>query len=292
MTLTTQLAPATDKLLSQLQLLSNSELGIGSYFDKMYSTGRPRKMSYEMVMEAFRCKTMYSCENWKGLYKCLVENKNWQLPCYGNFLKTVKTFGNFLIDLINKTVMYNYMEYIRRADKIAFVDSTPLPVCKTIRAGRHRTMKRLAKFSKSTTGWFLGLKLHLVCDYTTRKVINYSLTEANYDDRRYLANVMLSRYFLWSGSLFVTDKGYLGPKLETLAKETGNYFISGKKESKKQRGLLSQFDIYLIHNRAKIETLFSNLKLNYNLVSTRSRSKIGYFFNYIFSLFSLVNAMK
>lgn len=52
--------------------------------------------------------------------------------------------------------MYNYMEFMIRPDRVSFVDSTPLPVCKTIRAGRHKTMKGLAKFSKSTTGWYLG----------------------------------------------------------------------------------------------------------------------------------------
>ena len=292
MTLTTQQAPATNKILSQLQLLSNNELNLGHFFDKMYLTGRPRKMTYDMVIEAFRCKTTYYCETWKGVYKYLLENKNWILPCYGNFLKTVKTFTSYLVILINKTVMYNYMEFMIRPDRVSFVDSTSLPVCKTIRAGRHKTMKGLAKFSKSTTGWYLGLKLHLICDYSTRKVISYSITESTYDDRRFLGHIMLSPMFKYTKTLFVADKGYLGPKLETLARETGNYFISGKKASKKQRGLLSQFDIYLIHNHAKIETLFSNLKLNYSLVSTRSRSKLGYFFNYIFGIFSLVQGQK
>ena len=73
--------------------------------------------------------TTYYCETWKGVYKYLLENKNWILPCYGNFLKTVKTFASYLVILINKTVMYNYMEFMIRPDRVSFVDSTSLPVC-------------------------------------------------------------------------------------------------------------------------------------------------------------------
>jgi hypothetical protein len=92
--------------------------------------------------------------------------------------------------------------------------------------------------------------------------------------------------------MFVADKGYQAKWLQDLATETGNYLLTGMKSGKNQKTLASQFDIYLLHNRAKIETLFSNLKMNYNLVSTRSRSILGYVFNYIFANFSLVSGQK
>ncbi len=88
--------------------------------------------------------------------------------------------------------------------------------------------------------------------------------------------------------MFVADKGYQAKWLDELAKETNNYLITGKKKSKNQKTLASQFDIYLLHTRARIESVFSNLKLNCFLTSTRSRSVLGYLFNYVLSMYYLV----
>jgi hypothetical protein len=45
---------------------------------------------------------------------------------------------------------------------IAFIDSTPLRVCKNIRIPRHKTFVSAAGRGKSSTGWFYGFKLHLI----------------------------------------------------------------------------------------------------------------------------------
>ncbi len=47
---------------------------------------------------------------------------------------------------------------------IAFIDSTPLPVCDNLRISRHKTCKNDAERGKSSTGWFYGFKLHLSVD--------------------------------------------------------------------------------------------------------------------------------
>lgn len=98
--------------------------------------------------------------------------------------------------------------------------------------------------------------------------------------------------FLNSFSMFVADKGYQAIWLEKLAIETGNYLITGKKKSTKMRTLASQFDIFLIRTRARIESVFSNLKLNCFLANTRSRSVLGYAFNYVLSLYYLIFKRK
>lgn len=45
---------------------------------------------------------------------------------------------------------------------IAFVDSTPLRVCKNKRIKRNKVFKGIAEIGKSTIGYFYGFKLHLV----------------------------------------------------------------------------------------------------------------------------------
>lgn len=54
------------------------------------------------------------------------------------------------------------------------------------------------------------------------------------------------------------------------------------------RILAIQFDIYLLHIRARIESVFSNLKQNCFLTNTISRSVLGYLFNYISSLYFFI----
>lgn len=65
---------------------------------------------------------------------------------------------------------------------IAFVDSTPLCVCKNIRIPRHKTFKDVAGRGKSSTGWFYGFKLHLMVD-DCGEVLSFSIMRGNVDDR-------------------------------------------------------------------------------------------------------------
>lgn len=115
-------------------------------------------------------------------------------------------------------------------------------------------------------------------------IIDFQFTNAKLDDRQYLKEIMESKdKFLNSQTMFVADKGYQAKWLEELAKNTNNYLITGKKKSKNMKVLASQFDIHLLHTRARIEAVFSNLKQNCFLTSTRSRSVLGYLFNYVLS---------
>ena len=45
---------------------------------------------------------------------------------------------------------------------IAFIDSTPLPVCHNRRIERHKVFAGLAARGKTSMGWFYGFKLHLI----------------------------------------------------------------------------------------------------------------------------------
>ncbi|MBR6078962.1 MAG: hypothetical protein IKP60_02220 [Treponema sp.] len=47
--------------------------------------------------------------------------------------------------------------------KVHFVDSTPVEVCKNSKISRHRVARGYASRGKSTKGWFFGFKLHGVC---------------------------------------------------------------------------------------------------------------------------------
>jgi hypothetical protein len=60
---------------------------------------------------------------------------------------------------------------------IAFVDSTPLCVCKNSRIPRHKTFKQKAQRGKSSTGWFYGFKLHIIVD-DCGEILSFQLPKA------------------------------------------------------------------------------------------------------------------
>jgi hypothetical protein len=279
--------------VKSLLLLSELSIYDGDFdliFARYRSTGRPRLLSCSKLLECLDMKSKYACENWKGLYNCVVENRlDWKIPSYANFLKSLKSLIFFLLEMINLILYINRREFFNRSDKVAFMDATPLPVCRVIRSSRHKTMIDFAQYSKSTMGWYYGLKLHAICDYSNNNPLFISITNAKLDDRKVLEKVMQSdRLFNKTGTMFVADKGYQAKWLEELAYKTGNFLLTGKKKSKNMRILASEFDIYLLHNRAKIETFFSNLKLNNFITTTRSRSPLGFLFTYVNSIFSLI----
>jgi hypothetical protein len=72
---------------------------------------------------------------------------------------------------------------------IYYIDATKLPVCHGLREKRHRVFKGVAGKSKTSTGWFFGLKLHLVinnlCD-----IVSLRVTRGNTDDRTPSSRIM------------------------------------------------------------------------------------------------------
>jgi Transposase DDE domain len=280
----------TFKSLTILSVLSSCDGDFEIAFDKFRGCGRPRYLSLSQLLQCLDDKARFACENWKGLYNCMVQNRlDWKIPSYCNFLKSLKSLLLFLVELINLILYINRLEFFARKDKIAFMDATTLPVSKLIRSSRHKTMKQFAQYSKGTMGWYHGLKLHAVCDYSNTRALFVTITNAKLDDRQILKTVLESdKLFRNSGTMFVADKGYQASWLEEVAYQTGNYLLTGKKKSKNMKILASQFDIWLLHNRARIETFFSNLKQNNFITSTRSRSPLGYLFTYVNSICSMV----
>ena len=66
---------------------------------------------------------------------------------------------------------------------IAYVDSTPLRVCKHQRILiLHKTFKGIAQRGKCSMGWFFGFKLHLIIN-DKGEILNFMFTPGNVDDR-------------------------------------------------------------------------------------------------------------
>ena len=68
---------------------------------------------------------------------------------------------------------------------ISFVDSSSLEVCKRYRISMHKVFAGIAARSKTTKGWFYGLKLHLLINQRSG-IIKASFSSGNKDDREQL----------------------------------------------------------------------------------------------------------
>lgn len=79
-----------------------------------------------------------------------------KLPRYQNFVAHAHRTLPLLAWLLKAT--------LSTATPLRFVDSTMLPVCRHIRADRHKVAKDIATFGKNWQGWHYGFKLHASID--------------------------------------------------------------------------------------------------------------------------------
>jgi hypothetical protein len=64
--------------------------------------------------------------------------------------------------LLNVFILALICSITTRLPASSLFDSTPLKVCHNRRIYRHKVFKGYAERGKSSTGWFYGLKLHLI----------------------------------------------------------------------------------------------------------------------------------
>jgi Transposase DDE domain len=135
-------------------------------------------------------------------------------------------------------------------------------------------------------GFYYGVKLQLITDIDGLP-LDLQFTTTRLGDRDWLES-KASTIFKNQGYLFVGDKGYQGKEFQERIRNTGNYLFTGIKQSKTNKLPLAQWQLRLLKLRSRIETCFGKLKNNYNLVSTKARSPLGYMLNWILAIFSFV----
>jgi hypothetical protein len=87
--------------------------------------------------------------------------------------------------------------------KLAYVDSTHIAVCHNKRISSNQLFKAITALGKISVGWFLGFKLHVMCDLNGN-LTNLTITKGNTDGRTPVLS--LAKGFI--GKLFA-DKGYI-----------------------------------------------------------------------------------
>jgi Transposase DDE domain len=157
---------------------------------------------------------------------------------------------------------------------ISFIDSFPLIAAHIKRASSHKSLKKLARKGKTSTGWFFGMKLHIIMNHRS-EIINFAITSGNTADNNatLLDNLIGNKVI---GKL-IGDKGYLLNKemLQKLFTKGVQVITKVRKNMKNQ--FMSLEDKKLLRARGLIESVGNVLKEGLNLEHTRHRSVIGFF---------------
>ena len=155
------------------------------------------------------------------------------------------------------------------SEGVSFVDSTVLTVCHICRASRHKVFKGIAKKGKTTTGWFFGMKLHLVINHRG-EIIAWMITAGNVDDRKPVPELARGLF----GKIF-GDRGYISKALFEHLYERGLKLVTRIKANMKNT-LMDTMDKLLLYKRGIIESVINKLKSVCQIEHHRHRS-IGNF---------------
>jgi hypothetical protein len=183
---------------------------------------------------------------------------------------------NRFIELMRRAEIPLYLfvkEQCHQSQKtgIYFIDSTKLPVCYITRAHSHKVFRGFAAKGKTSTGWFYGLKLHLIIN-NLGQLINFNLTSGNKADNDVVLLFNLTKRLIGT---FYCDAGYQLKEEKKLILElnTQKCFIVKPRSNMKNAVKPLLYKDFLWHKkRSVIETVIDIQKEHLDLKINRNRS--------------------
>ena len=166
------------------------------------------------------------------------------------------------------------MTHILKGEKtgIYFIDSTKLEICHKKRTSTNKVFKGLAEVGKSSYGWFLGFKLHMVIN-NIGQIISIKITKGNVDDRQPVEELLKNL----KGSAYA-DKGYISNALTDDLKEEGITLITTHRRNMKPK-VLAAWDRAMLSKRFIIETINDQRKNISQIEHSCHRSLHGFMLN-------------
>lgn len=190
-----------------------------------------------------------------------------RLPKYKNFLQHCHRLIPVLCKILQQSLDHS--------EQVRFVDSTMLPVCKLVRADRHKVAKGIAQFGKNHQGWHYGFKLHATVS-SRGQFCDFWITPANTYDAQVLPKLANGKC-----KILVGDSHY-GARVmrEKMWREKGVIMITPPHHTQKKK-IATRWQNLLLSLRPKVEASFGILKEHFSLVSSFPRSINGYLFHYL-----------
>jgi hypothetical protein len=233
-----------------------------------YSTMRGPKcgLTVSEIMTILIMFQMIGYRNFKTFY-CGYLTAYWrqyfpELPSYNRFIELTRR-------AIFPLVIFTQLKSGKRTG-IYYIDGSCLPVCHLKRQHMHKTFKEIAKFGRTSVGWFFGVKLHLVIN-NFGQLIAFKITRGNRADSQEAYSLLKTLKGFAFG-----DKGYIGKSLFEELLKNGLKLITRKRKNMKAEKL-SHSEQQLLNQRGLIETVIGYLKCHYQVWHTRHRSIINAF---------------
>lgn len=210
---------------------------------------------------------MFQSSGWRnfknfylGFLSVYLKNEFPNLPSYNRF-----------IEIMNRVIFHlTLFSQLKSGKKtgIYFIDSTCLPVCHLKRSTRNKTFNEIAKYGRTSVGWFFGLKLHIVIN-ERGELIAFKITRGNVHDAKASESILQ-----WLTGIVFGDKGYISKKLFSKLLEKGLKIITRTRKNMKKINY-SSFEKQLLNQRGIIETVINHFKHHYHIWHTRHRSVVN-----------------
>jgi hypothetical protein len=232
------------------------------------SKSKPGVSNYLSISEVLTIIIGYydsCCDCFKHYYQQVImryHTTDFKLVSYEHFTKLIGRSLPYL------TILLHHL--LKQCTGLSFVDSTSIAVCKNYRIYSHKVFKAVAARSKTTKGWFFGLKLHLIID-PEGNLIKVSFSSGNKDDRKGLKGMIAGIF----GKMYA-DRGYISQELFEHLYDNGIQLITRVKKNMKNV-LMSFTDKVMLLKRALIETVIGKLKFLDKLEHSRHRSVLNAF---------------
>ena len=190
------------------------------------------------------------------------------------FFPSLVSYTRF-IELMPRSVfpLFCYLSSLLQPCRgISFIDSTILTVCHVRRSSSHKTFQNIASKGKTSTGWFFGLKLHLVIN-EYGELQAFQLTSGKTHD---LASVDFLTKKLF-GYIF-GDKAYLSKNLFKRLYEQGLKLVTNIRSNMKNK-LMHPWEKWMLQSRGLIESVNNRLKNGCQIEHHRHRSPLNFLAN-------------
>lgn len=237
---------------------------------KLYHTGRPALLSESEIITILIWNTfILKQKTLKDIHHavCTYHTSDFRLPKYSAFVAQCHNSLPRMLSLLEHLLCDE--------EPVRILDSTMLPVSKPHRADRHKVAKDIARFGKNWQGWHYGFKLHASVSLDG-KLCGLALTGANVYDAHAMIKILNEHCVLAVGDTLYGAR-VLG---SIIKKKFGTVIISPPWPSQKKK-VATPWQLDLLNQRSKIETVFDYLKEHLHLVTSFPRSVNGYVLHYV-----------
>ena len=251
-----------------------------------------KEFLYQILHKSGQCQRLYPCSlSLSELMTILVYYHYSHYNCFKHYYKDCvqkrlkKDFPhlvsyNRFVELMPRALypmclFLSHRTALAQKTGIYFIDSAPLKVCHPKRAHQHKVFKGWASWGKTSTGWFYGLKYHIVVNQKG-ELVSFYISSANTADNH-------PRVLFWltnelQGYLF-GDKGYLMNEEKKAFIEHDHQLCcitKNRKNAKKAEELTKEQQSWL-KKRGVIESVIDLHKNHLNIEHSRHRAPLNGF---------------